>query len=99
KSAAQVTELPVRKFEAEVLKNRSRIYYIEQRIIETENKINYLVGRYPQPVNRNFQDFNMLIPTPILAGIPSQLLENRSDIKQAELDLSAAKLDVKVAKA
>lgn len=99
KSAAQVTELPVRKFEAEVFKNRSRIYYIEQRIIETENKINYLVGRYPQPVNRNFQDFNMLIPTPILAGIPSQLLENRSDIKQAELDLSAAKLDVKVAKA
>jgi outer membrane protein TolC len=33
------------------------------------------------------------------AGIPSQLLTNRPDIKQAELDLMAAKLDVKVAKA
>ncbi|HYF70663.1 MAG TPA: TolC family protein [Ohtaekwangia sp.] len=99
KSAAQVTELPVRKFEAEVLKNRGRIYYIEQSIIETENKINFLVGRYPQHVSRNFQDFNTLIPNAIQKGIPSELLENRSDIKQAELDLSAAKLDVKVAKA
>jgi outer membrane protein TolC len=35
----------------------------------------------------------------IYAGIPSQLLTNRPDIKQAELELAAAKLDVKVARA
>lgn len=33
------------------------------------------------------------------AGIPSQLLKNRPDIKQAELELSAAKLDVNIARA
>jgi len=32
-------------------------------------------------------------------GIPSQLLENRPDVKQAELELIAAKLDVKAARA
>jgi len=35
----------------------------------------------------------------VTSGIPSQLLENRPDIKQAELELAAAKLDVKVARA
>jgi outer membrane protein TolC len=98
KSAARVTELAVRRFEAEVLKNQSRIYFIQQHIIETENSINFLVGRYPQHVERNSQAFSELIPGTIYAGIPSQLLRNRPDIKQAELDLMAAKLDVKVAR-
>jgi outer membrane protein TolC len=35
----------------------------------------------------------------VRSGIPSQLLANRPDIKQAEFDLAAAKLDVKVARA
>ena len=34
KIAAKVTELAVRKFEAEVFKNQSRLYYISQQIIE-----------------------------------------------------------------
>ena len=38
-------------------------------------------------------------PAEIHTGIPSQLLANRPDIRQAELDLEAAKLDVKVARA
>ena len=99
KEAARVTELAVRRFEAEVLKNQSRQFYIQQRIVETENRINFLVGRYPQPVARDYQTFNDLVPDTIHAGIPSQLLANRPDIRQAELKLAAAKLDVKVAKA
>jgi NodT family efflux transporter outer membrane factor (OMF) lipoprotein len=99
KAAARVTELAVRRFEAEVLKNQSRQYYIMQQITETENRINFLVGRFPQPVQRNSQGFSNLVPDSIRAGIPSQLLQNRPDIRQAERQLSAAKLDVKVAKA
>src|SRR5690606_19480922 len=38
-------------------------------------------------------------PEAIRAGVPAQLLENRPDIRQAELELEAAKLDVKVARA
>jgi len=99
KEAAKVTELAVRRFEAEVLKNQSRQFYIKQSITKAENRINFLVGRFPQPVIRNSQGFIDLIPDSIQAGIPSQLLQNRPDIKQAELDLAAARLDIKVAKA
>lgn len=99
KAAAKVTELAVRKFEAEVLKNQSRQFYIMQSITETENRINFLVGRFPQPVLRNSKTFTELVPREISSGIPSQLLTNRPDIKQAELELAAAKLDVKSARA
>ncbi|MEO7992605.1 MAG: TolC family protein [Chryseolinea sp.] len=99
KESARVTELAVRRFQAEVLKNQSRLFAINQSIIETENRINFLVGRFPQPVLRNSQNFSALLPDTIQAGIPSQLLENRPDIRQAEQQLSASKIDVKVAKA
>lgn len=99
KLAARVTELGVRRFEAEVLKNQSRIYYIEQSIVETENRINFLVGRFPQGIQRNSQTFSSLVPDSIHAGLPSQLLLNRPDVRQAEQDLAASKIDVKVAKA
>lgn len=99
KQSARVTELAVRRFEAEVLKTQSRQYYIMQQITETENRINFLVGRFPQTVARNSKDFTDLVIDTIHSGIPSHLLSNRTDIKQAEQGLMAAKLDVKVAKA
>lgn len=99
KAAAKVTELAVKRFEAEVSKNQSRQYYILQQIVEAENRINFLVGRFPQTVSRNTLLFSNLTSGSIPTGTPSQLLENRPDIKQAELELSAAKLDVKSAKA
>lgn len=99
KQSARVTELAVRRFEAEVLKTQSRQYYIMQQITETENRINFLVGRFPQKVKRKSDEFSELIIDSIHAGIPSQLLSNRTDVKQAEQALMAANLDVKVAKA
>lgn len=97
KEATRVTELAVRRFEAQVLHTQSLQYSIKQRIIETENRINYLLGRYPQPISRN--TFEQLHPSEMHAGIPSHILENRPDIQQAEQELVAAKLDVKVARA
>ena len=99
KISARVTELAVRRFEAEVLKNQSRQFYIMQQIVVTENRINFLVGRFPQPVVRNSQAFANLIPDSIHAGIPTQLLSNRPDVRQAEQELAASKLDVKATKA
>ena len=99
KEAAKVTELAVRRFEAEVLKTTSLQYDIKQSIVEKENRINFLIGRFPQPVARNSQGFNDLVPNAMSAGVPSQLLENRPDIRQAERNLEAANLDVGVARA
>jgi len=99
KEATRVTELAVRRFEAQVLNTQNLQYGLQQRIVETENRINFLVGRYPQPVMRNSATFNDLVPDSIRVGIPSQLLENRPDVRRAEQELAASKLDVQVAKA
>jgi len=99
KEAARVTELAVKKFEAEVLNSQSREYEILQQIKENENKINFLLARFPQPIVRDKTSFMAEIPQQIQAGIPSQLLINRPDIKKAELELFAAKCDVKAAQA
>lgn len=99
KQAGRVTELAVKRFEAEVFKNQSREFLIKQRIIETENRINFLVGRFPQPIARRSEGFIDLTPGAVEHGVPKQLLENRPDVRQAELELAAAQLDVEVAKA
>ncbi len=99
KISAKVTELAVKKFEAEVLKNQSRVYYIQQSIVETENRINFLLGRFPQPVLRDTTQFIDIVPDSILSGLPAQLLSNRPDIRQSEMNLMASKIDVKVARA
>lgn len=99
KQAAAATELAVKKFEAEVLSSQSLEYDIKQKIQAKENEVNLLLGRYPQSIPRDTTTFLTLTPTQIATGIPSQLLQNRPDIKQAELELQAAKLDVTVAKA
>lgn len=99
KEAARVNELAVRRFEAQVLNTKSLQYTIQQKITETENHINYLLGRFPQHVARTDNGFIDLVPPVIQAGIPSQLLANRPDIMKAEQELAAAKLDVKVARA
>ena len=99
KEAARVTELAVIRFEAEVLKNESRKSGILQQIVETENRLNFLVGRFPQHIERDADAFMALVPPSVQSGLPSQLLENRPDVKQAELELVASELDVQVARA
>ena len=98
KQAARVTQLAVQRFEAEVLKNRSRLYDLEQARVQVENRINFLAGRFPQPVRRNGQELQNALPAVVQAGLPSQLLENRPDVRAAELELEAAKVDVKAAR-
>jgi outer membrane protein, multidrug efflux system len=99
KEAAKATELGVQKFQAEVYDSKSKEFEILQMIKETENRINFLLGRFPQDIIRDKTNFLNLVPSFVSTGIPSQLLANRPDIKQAELELVAAKLDVKVARA
>lgn len=97
--AAKATALGVQRLEAEVYKNTAELYSVKQEIVETENKLNFLVGRSPQAIQRNSDQFIEKTIDNMYVGIPSQLLNNRPDIRQAELELQAAKLDTQVAKA
>jgi len=98
KEAARGTELGVLRFQAEVRRNQSDKLIVNQDIVVTENRINFLVNRYPQPVERVSAGFYDLNLNRLSVGVPSQLLQNRPDVRQAERDLAAAGLDVKVAR-
>ena len=99
KQSGILNELAIKQFEAQVLNSQSLEYEIIQKKLENENKINFLLGRNPQNVLRDNSTFLNKIPISIKSGIPSELLKNRPDIKQAEFDLLAAKLNVNAAKA
>jgi outer membrane protein, multidrug efflux system len=69
----------------------------ERAILAKENQLNFLLGRGPQPIVRT-SPIPMLPPmTP--AGLPSQLLERRPDVRQAEQLLISSNANIGVAKA
>lgn len=97
--AARTTMLAVRRFEAQLRAFESRRYETMQQIVATENQLNFLVGRFPQHVERSSDDFLAITPPAVRAGPTTGLLENRPDVRQAELELAGARLDVSAARA
>jgi len=99
KEAGRANELAVQQFNAQLLNTQVLEKNALQQITETENKINFLLGRYPQAIERAKGDFFKEIPQQISAGVPSELLANRPDVRVAEFQIEASKFDLKAAKA
>lgn len=99
KQAGVANELAIKQFESQVLNFKSLEFELIQKITENENKLNFLLGRFPQKITREKFNFTSALPTQIKEGIPSQLLQNRPDIKRAELELLATNWSLKAAKA
>jgi hypothetical protein len=89
-------DLQFEKIPAEEIIEDINSLFIE---LANENKINLLSGKFNQPIIRDMTSFLNQEPTIIKTGVPAQLMLNRPDIKQAEHEMNAAGLDVKVARA
>jgi len=99
KQAGVSDELQVKQFEAQLMNSNALEFETLQRITEVENQINYLLNRFPQTIKRERTDFNKPLGISTRVGVPSDLLKNRPDLRQAECDLIAANADLKAAKA
>ena len=97
KEGGRANELGVRQFTAQLLNTQSLEIQINQRIVEAENNLNLLLGRFPQRIQRQGR-LNDNLPDRVQAGIPSRMLTRRPDIQQAELDLLANNADLQAAR-
>ncbi len=94
-----ISRLDADQFEAERANVSARLAEIERQVIQKENELNLLLGKNPAPISRGrlLTDQVMLLEVP--AGLPSDLLQRRPDILQAEQALAAATARIGMTKA
>lgn len=83
-TGAAVVQSEANQHAAEVL-----IPDLKQSIRETENALNILLGQAPGPIDRGEMEAQ-IIPENLAVGVPSQLLQNRPDVRQAEFNFRVA---------
>jgi multidrug efflux system outer membrane protein len=90
------SELESARAEAALATTAAAIPELEREIAIKENEISVLIGRNPGPVPRSTTLLQQTLPPEVPAGLPSELLERRPDILEAEQDLRAANAQIGV---
>ncbi|MCP5197058.1 MAG: efflux transporter outer membrane subunit [Gammaproteobacteria bacterium] len=96
--AGLISELDYQQALAEYQNAAVQVPLLERLIAQQENAINLLLGRNPGKITRDHTLERLALPQ-IPSGLPSDLLERRPDIRQAEQQLIAANAQIGVAKA
>ena len=91
------SSIEVNMIKAEYEQALSRISFYGKTIPQLENALSILLGRNPGPIPRGKTLDELALPD-VPAGLPSDLLEQRPDIRRAEQDLIAANAQIGVAK-
>lgn len=91
--------LDVEQFQAERENAAARIADLKRQIIQKENELSLLLGRSPEQIPRGRSLTAQVMPPVVPAGLPSELLQRRPDIIQAEQQLAAATARIGAAKA
>jgi outer membrane protein, multidrug efflux system len=93
-----VSQVEVAQVRSEYEAAVASIPAIERTIAQTENALSVLVGRNPGPIARG-KSIDELREVAVPAGIPSEILARRPDIRQAEQNLIAANANIGAARA
>lgn len=89
KIAGMTTEAAVAQMRAASHQVEASLLDLKRQVRETENSLAVLLAKAPQPIDRSTLD-EQVMPEELTAGVPMQLLENRPDVKMAEMTLAAA---------
>ncbi|TAF73753.1 MAG: efflux transporter outer membrane subunit [Flavobacterium sp.] len=93
------SELDKVQIEQQVAIAEAAIPNIKRQITVLENTISILIGQIPAPIERGKPNKEQLMVTNLPLSIPSSLLQNRPDVKRAELQYIAAHERIGVAQA
>lgn len=97
--AGQVTSLAVAQIESQKLNAEKLIPLFEQQIAIQENALSLLTGTFPTAIERSAGLPLLPYNSQLKTGLPTALVSNRPDVKQAELALNLSNAQVGMAKA
>ncbi|QHS59066.1 TolC family protein [Chitinophaga agri] len=97
--AGQTTLVAVQQAEAQQLTAAQLIPQIEQDMTVQENALRILSGELPAEIDRQTKLNDYPLTDKLSAGVPSDLLSHRPDVRSSELALTIANARVGVAKA
>ena len=89
KIAGMTTEAAVTQTRAAYHQVQASLIDLQRQVRETENSLSVLLAKAPQHIDRGTLD-EQIMPEELLTGVPLQLLENRPDVKIAEMNLASA---------
>ena len=93
------SDLDVSQSEQLVYTASESIPDLERQIRQQENLLSILLGENPGSISRGQALTEQPVPEAVPAGLPSELLERRPDVRQAEEIIVAANAQIGVAKA
>jgi outer membrane protein, multidrug efflux system len=92
-------EIDFRQAEAELRRVEVVVFDLERLIAVKENELSVLLGRSPGEVVRGRAADEQKLPAAVPAGLPSELLDRRPDVREAEQSLAAFTANIGAAKA
>jgi multidrug efflux system outer membrane protein len=94
-----IPKLDLDRFEAERAGTAAKLADLEKQVVQRENQLSALLGRKPAKISRGLPLTEQPMPPEVPAGLPSDLLQRRPDLLQAEQTLAAASAGIGVAQA
>ncbi len=89
KTAGMTTEAAITQTRATYEQTQASLIDLKRQVRETENALSVLLAKAPQQIDRGTLE-GQIMPEELLTGVPLQLLENRPDVKMAEMTLASA---------